>query len=184
MLTSIAGVFLGMAMFRGGRPNLPGTVLGVILLRVLENGLNFTDINDYLQSAITGLVIVIAVLPPADREVARVAARRAPRQTVIRPRRDRTRVAAARTPVRTEVERADLAAASVTPLLVRGHRLSVMRGRIVERPASGGGQCRRASGGPAIPPGHHGHARDATLRSHRAARRDPRPTAHVRSHTR
>jgi len=65
MLTSIAGVFLGMAMFRGGRPNLPGTVLGVILLRVLENGLNFTDINDYLQSAITGLVIVIAVLPPA-----------------------------------------------------------------------------------------------------------------------
>ncbi|MFN8622839.1 MAG: ABC transporter permease [Chloroflexota bacterium] len=65
MLTSIAGVFLGMAMFRGGRPNLPGTVLGVILLRLLENGLNFTDINDYLQSAITGLVIVIAVLPPA-----------------------------------------------------------------------------------------------------------------------
>jgi ribose transport system permease protein len=65
MLTSIAGVFLGMAMFRGGRPNLPGTVLGVILLRLLENGLNFTDLNDYLQSAITGLVIVIAVLPPA-----------------------------------------------------------------------------------------------------------------------
>ena len=67
------GVFLGMAMFRGGRPNLPGTVLGVILLRVLENGLNFTDINDYIQSAITGLVIVIAVLPPA---VARLRASR------------------------------------------------------------------------------------------------------------
>lgn len=65
MLTSIAGVFLGMAMFRGGRPNLPGTVLGVILLRLIENGLNFTSIDDYLQSAISGLVIVIAVLPPA-----------------------------------------------------------------------------------------------------------------------
>jgi ribose transport system permease protein len=65
MLQSIAGVFLGMAMFRGGRPNLPGTVLGVILLRVIDNGLNFTDINDYIQSAISGLVIVIAVLPPA-----------------------------------------------------------------------------------------------------------------------
>ena len=58
-------VFLGMAMFRGGRPNLPGTVLGVILLRVIDNGLNFTDIHDSLQSAISGLVIVIAVLPPA-----------------------------------------------------------------------------------------------------------------------
>lgn len=65
MLQSIAGVFLGMAMFRSGRPNLPGTVLGVILLRVIDNGLNFTDINDYVQSAISGLVIVIAVLPPA-----------------------------------------------------------------------------------------------------------------------
>jgi ribose transport system permease protein len=65
MLQSIAAVFLGMAMFRGGRPNLVGTVLGVILLRVIENGLNFTDIPDALQSAITGLVIVLAVLPPA-----------------------------------------------------------------------------------------------------------------------
>jgi ribose transport system permease protein len=73
MLQSIAGVFLGMAMFRGGRPNLPGTVLGVILLRVIDNGLNFTDINDYVQSAISGLVIVIAVLPPA---IARLRASR------------------------------------------------------------------------------------------------------------
>jgi ribose transport system permease protein len=73
MLQSIAGVFLGMAMFRGGRPNLPGTVLGVILLRLIDNGLNFTDINDYVQSAISGLVIVIAVLPPA---IARLRASR------------------------------------------------------------------------------------------------------------
>lgn len=73
MLQSIAAVFLGMAMFRGGRPNLPGTVLGVILLRLIDNGLNFTDIDDYLQSAISGAVIVIAVLPPA---IARLRATR------------------------------------------------------------------------------------------------------------
>jgi ribose transport system permease protein len=73
MLQSIAAVFLGMAMFRGGRPNLPGTVLGVILLRVIDNGLNFTEIPDSLQSAISGLVIVIAVLPPA---IARLRAAR------------------------------------------------------------------------------------------------------------
>lgn len=73
MLQSIAAVFLGMAMFRGGRPNLPGTVLGVILLRVIDNGLNFTDIPDALQSAISGMVIVIAVLPPA---IARLRAQR------------------------------------------------------------------------------------------------------------
>lgn len=73
MLQSIAAVFLGMAMFRGGRPNLPGTILGVILLRLIDNGLNFTDIDDYLQSAISGAVIVIAVLPPA---IARLRASR------------------------------------------------------------------------------------------------------------
>ena len=65
MLQSIAAVFLGMAMFRNGRPNLPGTILGVILLRVIDNGLNFTDIPDAIQSAISGLGIVIAELPPA-----------------------------------------------------------------------------------------------------------------------
>ena len=73
MLQSIAGVFIGMAMFRNGRPNLPGSILGVVLLRVIDNGLNFTGINDYLQSAISGLVIVIAVLPPA---IARLRAQR------------------------------------------------------------------------------------------------------------
>jgi ribose transport system permease protein len=73
MLQSIAAVFLGMAMFRNGRPNLVGTVLGVILLRVIDNGLNFTDIPDAIQSAISGLVIVIAVLPPA---IARMRAQR------------------------------------------------------------------------------------------------------------
>ena len=65
MLQSIAGVFLGMAMFRSGRPNLPGTVLGVVLLRTLDNGLNFTDLNDYLQNAISGAAILVAVLPLA-----------------------------------------------------------------------------------------------------------------------
>jgi ribose transport system permease protein len=65
MLQSIAAVFLGMAMFRSGRPNLPGTVLGVVLLRTLDNGLNFTDLNDYVQNAISGAAIVLAVLPPA-----------------------------------------------------------------------------------------------------------------------
>ena len=73
MLQSIAAVFLGLAMFRNGRPNLPGTILGVILLRVIDNGLNFTDIPDAIQSAISGLVIVIAVLPPA---IARMRAQR------------------------------------------------------------------------------------------------------------
>jgi ribose transport system permease protein len=65
MLKSIAAVFLGMALMRNGRPNLPGTILGVVLFRTLENGLNKTDINNYLQDVINWLAVVLAVLPPA-----------------------------------------------------------------------------------------------------------------------
>ena len=65
MLQSIAAVFLGMAMFRNGLPNLPGTLLGVVMLRVLENGLNYTSIDDNLQDVILGFAILVAVLPLA-----------------------------------------------------------------------------------------------------------------------
>jgi ribose transport system permease protein len=65
MLQSIAAVFLGMAMFRNGLPNLPGTLLGVIMLRVLENGLNYTSIDDNLQDVILGFAILLAVQPLA-----------------------------------------------------------------------------------------------------------------------
>lgn len=73
MLKSIAAVFLGMAMFRNGRPNLPGTMLGILLLRVLDNGLTYTSLDSYLQSVISGAAIVVAVMPPA---IARLRASR------------------------------------------------------------------------------------------------------------
>ena len=65
MLKSIAAVFLGMALLRNGRPNLPGTILGVVLFRTLENGLSKTDINNYLQDVINWAAVIVAVLPPA-----------------------------------------------------------------------------------------------------------------------
>ena len=65
MLKSIAAVFLGMALLRNGRPNLPGTILGVVLFRTLENGLNKTDIDNYLQDVINWVAVIVAVLPPA-----------------------------------------------------------------------------------------------------------------------
>ncbi|MCM8747600.1 ABC transporter permease [Thermomicrobiaceae bacterium CFH 74404] len=62
MLTSIAAVFLGMTMFREGQPNLPGTMVGVLVLGVLSNGLNILRVNTYLQEVLTGVIIVVAVL--------------------------------------------------------------------------------------------------------------------------
>ena len=44
-------------MFRNGLPNLPGTLLGVVM-PVLENGLNYSSINSYLQTVIVGGAIL------------------------------------------------------------------------------------------------------------------------------
>lgn len=73
MLQSIAAVFIGMAFLRDGRPNLPGTMIGVVLFRTLETGLNQTSIDDYLQSVITWLVVIVIVLPTA---IGRIRSRR------------------------------------------------------------------------------------------------------------
>jgi ribose transport system permease protein len=65
MLPSIAAVFLGMAVLRDGRPNLPGTILGVVMLRVLESGLNQSGVDSYTLQIVSAVVVFIAVLPSA-----------------------------------------------------------------------------------------------------------------------
>jgi ribose transport system permease protein len=62
MLTSIAAVFLGMTMFREGEAHVPGTLFGVLLLGVMNNGLNILQVNSYLQIVLTGVIIILAVL--------------------------------------------------------------------------------------------------------------------------
>jgi ribose transport system permease protein len=61
LLNSIAAVFLGMTMFRGGVPNVVGTLIGVAILGVLGNGLNILQVSSYVQQVATGLIIILAV---------------------------------------------------------------------------------------------------------------------------
>ena len=62
MLNAAAAVFLGMTAFREGEANLWGTFLGVLIMGVMGNGLNILGINTYVQSILTGLIIILAVL--------------------------------------------------------------------------------------------------------------------------
>lgn len=39
-----------------------GTLVGVLLLGVMSNGLNILQVNSYLQLVLTGLIILLAVL--------------------------------------------------------------------------------------------------------------------------
>ncbi len=62
MLNAAAAVFLGMTAFREGQGNVYGTLLGVLIMGVLSNGLNIVGVNTYIQSVLTGAILVLAVL--------------------------------------------------------------------------------------------------------------------------
>ena len=65
-LDAIAAVALGGTSMSGGRGKIMGTFAVVLIIAVLNNGMNIMGINTYYQSLVKALVILIAVL--ADRK--------------------------------------------------------------------------------------------------------------------
>ena len=61
-LDAIAAVVLGGTSLSGGRGWLFGTLVGVVLLGVLSNGLNLLNVSANYQLIIKGAVILFAVL--------------------------------------------------------------------------------------------------------------------------
>lgn len=61
MLDAIAAVFLGMTMSEEGEPHVLGTLVGVLVLGVLDNGLTQMSIDSYIREILVGGIIIIAV---------------------------------------------------------------------------------------------------------------------------
>jgi len=57
LLNAIGATFIGTAFSPFGRPNVAGTVLGVLLLSIVANGLLLTGLNFYWQQVGTGSLI-------------------------------------------------------------------------------------------------------------------------------
>jgi len=60
-LQSVTPVVVGGTILAGGRGGVLGTFLGVLLVTMLNNLLNFVNVSSYYQWVIQGLIIIIAV---------------------------------------------------------------------------------------------------------------------------
>lgn len=67
LLDSIAAVVMGGTSLTGGTGGPHRTILGVLIISVLSNGLNIMSVSPYHQTVIKGAVVILAVLMTIDR---------------------------------------------------------------------------------------------------------------------
>lgn len=68
VLDTVAAVVIGGASLFGGSGTLIGTLIGALIISVLNNGLVIIDVKPYYQFIAVGIVIIVAVLIDQARE--------------------------------------------------------------------------------------------------------------------
>lgn len=67
LLTSLAAIVMGGTPLTGGVGGPHRTLLGVLIVTVLTNGMNIAAIDPYLQVVVQGAVVIVAVALTLDR---------------------------------------------------------------------------------------------------------------------
>jgi ribose/xylose/arabinose/galactoside ABC-type transport system permease subunit len=61
-LDAIGAVLIGGASLQGGRGNVRGTIIGVLIFGLINNGLNLLGVDPLFRDAVKGGIILIAIL--------------------------------------------------------------------------------------------------------------------------
>ncbi|ROO87100.1 ribose transport system permease protein [Actinocorallia herbida] len=83
-LFSVAAAVLGGSALHGGRAAMWRTLLGVLVISVIQNGLNLNGVGDAWQEVTVGIVFILAMSAELLRRFSRLRAGRAtpPRKTI------------------------------------------------------------------------------------------------------
>lgn len=61
-LDAIAAAVIGGTSLAGGRSRISGTLIGILILGIISNGLNIIGVSSFYQEIVKGLIILVAVL--------------------------------------------------------------------------------------------------------------------------
>jgi ribose transport system permease protein len=61
LLTVIAAVLIGGTTYTGGEGGVIGTLIGVVFLGVVQNGLTLADVPSFWQGTVSGVLLILAV---------------------------------------------------------------------------------------------------------------------------
>lgn len=61
-MNTISAVILGGISLSGGKGKMSGTILGILILQTINNGLTLLSVNAYFQMVVSGGVLLIAVM--------------------------------------------------------------------------------------------------------------------------
>ena len=61
-MSTISAVILGGISLSGGKGKISGTILGILILQTINNGLTLLSVNAYYQMVVSGTVLLLAVM--------------------------------------------------------------------------------------------------------------------------
>jgi len=74
---AITGVVVGGTSLMGGTGTIIGTIIGCLIVGVINNILNLLSVSSYWQQVVKGLIILIAVILDVMTKTSRVSKKKA-----------------------------------------------------------------------------------------------------------